>query len=109
MAGWPKAVPRTTFAVFRPTPGSAQSSSIVCGTRPSCRSTRMRATAWSAFAFWRKNPVGLTIASSASPGAAASSCGPGYSANRRGVTWFTIASVHCAERMVATSSCHGFW
>ncbi len=29
------------------------------------------------------------------------------SAKSTGVTWFTIASVHCAERMVATTSSHG--
>ena len=29
-------------------------------------------------------------------------------ANSAGVTRFTRASVHCAERIVATSSCSGF-
>src|SRR5438132_1687657 len=51
IAGLSKAVPSTTFAVFRPTPGSARSSSIVCGTRPSWCSTSDRATPWSAFVF----------------------------------------------------------
>ena len=36
MAGWPKAVPSTTFAVFRPTPGSAVRLSMESGTWPRC-------------------------------------------------------------------------
>ena len=40
-------------------------------------------------------------------GAAASAAGVGNAANSSGVTWFTILSVHCADRMVATSSCQG--
>src|SRR5215217_2207045 len=39
----PKALPRTTLAVLRPTPGRATSSGIVRGTFPSCSSTRARA------------------------------------------------------------------
>jgi hypothetical protein len=36
----PKALPRTTLAVLRPTPGRATSSDIVRGTSPPCSSTR---------------------------------------------------------------------
>ena len=42
-------------------------------------------------------------------GAAAKSATVGKAANRPGVTMFTRASVHWAERMVATSSCQGSW
>ena len=40
MAGCPKALPSTTLAVLRPTPGRATSSSRLRGTRPSKRSVR---------------------------------------------------------------------
>ncbi|OLD13173.1 MAG: hypothetical protein AUJ01_15500 [Acidobacteria bacterium 13_1_40CM_3_65_5] len=43
----------TRFAVFRPTPGSASSSSIVPGTRPPYRSTRMRHVSLTCFALCR--------------------------------------------------------
>ena len=42
IVGSPNAVLRTTFAVLRPTPGSASSASRVRGTSPPCCSTRMR-------------------------------------------------------------------
>ena len=42
-SGAPNATPSTTFAVFRPTPGSATSSSSVWGTSPPCTSTSARA------------------------------------------------------------------
>jgi hypothetical protein len=38
--GRPKAFPNTTLAVFRPTPGSPRSASIVSGTAPLCCCTR---------------------------------------------------------------------
>ncbi|HEX2122545.1 MAG TPA: hypothetical protein VHL59_12975 [Thermoanaerobaculia bacterium] len=41
-------MPSTTFAVFRPTPGSAVSSSIVRGTSPPWRSTMAREQAMTA-------------------------------------------------------------
>ena len=43
----------TRFAVFRPTPGSVSSSSIVSGTRPLKRSTRIRHVSLTCFALWR--------------------------------------------------------
>ena len=42
--------------------------------------------------------------SSSVESAAASSLTPGYRAKTFGVTEFTILSVHCADKMVATSS-----
>ena len=53
----PKALPSTTLAVLRPTPGSATSSSSVHGTSPPCRSTSARAIPLSDRALARKNPV----------------------------------------------------
>jgi hypothetical protein len=40
MPGTPKALPRMTFAVLRPIPGSATSWSSLPGSSPSCRSSR---------------------------------------------------------------------
>ena len=53
----PKALPSTTFAVFRPTPGSGRNSSIVRGTSPAWSAIRARArpTRWRALL--RKNRV----------------------------------------------------
>src|SRR5580704_4712007 len=39
MVGSPKAILRTTFAVFLPTPGNASSASRWCGTLPPCSAT----------------------------------------------------------------------
>lgn len=55
MAGMPKAAISTTEAVFLPTPGSAQSSSMVWGTSPPCRSVMMR-QAYTIFSDFRFNP-----------------------------------------------------
>ena len=55
-----------------------------------------------------KNPVLLMSCASTSGRTAAKSCGVGYFLNRPGVTSLTRLSVHCAERIVATSSSHGF-
>src|SRR6266508_2404486 len=56
-AGTPKAFPRTTLAVLRPTPGSAVNWSSVLGTTPPWRSTRALPTPISARALALKNPV----------------------------------------------------
>src|SRR5881409_1403847 len=53
-------VPRITFAVLRPTPGSAVSSSIVCGTSPPCRSTSACAIPMIDLVLLRKKPVDKT-------------------------------------------------
>src|SRR5438876_8329106 len=59
-------------------------------------------------ALLRKKPVDWIAASSSRGGAVAKAFAFGKRANKPGVTWFTRASVHCAERMVATRSCNGF-
>jgi len=43
----------TRLAVFRPTPGSVNNSSIVPGTRPPNFSTRRRHVSFTCFALWR--------------------------------------------------------
>ena len=54
-----------------------------------------------------KKPVLRMSCASTSGRTAAKSCGVGYLANRPGVTSLTRLSVHCAERMVATSNSQG--
>src|SRR5438094_8221368 len=53
----PNHVPSTTFAVFRPTPGSWTSCSIVSGTAPPWRSTSACAIPMIDLVLLRKNPV----------------------------------------------------
>ena len=67
---FPNQVPRTTFAVLRPTPGSRVSSSIVSGTWPPCRSTSAWAMPRMDLVLLRKNPV-LWISCSNTFGSAA--------------------------------------
>ena len=55
--GTPRAWPRTTFAVFRPTPGSSTSASIAAGTLPPWRATSASAMPMSDFDLARKKPV----------------------------------------------------
>ena len=82
-------------------------SSIRDGTSPPKRSRIARAAPFSDRVFWRKKPVSRIRRSIRSAGAASIARASGTSANRRGVTWFTRLSVHCAERIVATRHCHG--
>src|SRR3954469_21986911 len=56
------------------------------------------------FDLLRKNPVERMSGSSSSGFKRAKCCGVGYFLKMAGVTMFTRASVHCADRMVATSS-----
>ncbi len=99
--------PRTTFAVLRPTPGSAWSSAIVRGTSPPCFSTSALAIPRRDLAFALKKPVERMTSSRAPGGAAASDAASGKRLKTSGVTMFTRASVHCAERIVATRSSSG--
>ena len=105
--GTSKQLPSTTFAVLRATPRSVVSSSSVRGTSPPKRLTMSCAVDWIDFAFCRKKPVGRTSASTSAGSAAASFSGVPQRRNSSGVTRFTIASVHCADRIVATSSWKG--
>jgi hypothetical protein len=59
------------------------------------------------FALLRKKPVDLMACSSSASGAFAKSAAVRYFLNNSFVTMLTRLSVHCAERMVATSSCSG--
>jgi hypothetical protein len=63
-----------TFAVFRPTPGSAASASMVAGTSPPWSATTPRANPMMLLALFRKNPVERMISSTSSWRAAASAC-----------------------------------
>ena len=71
MPGMPKALPSTTLAVFRPTPGSVTRSSSRPGTSPSYSSTSRLHSAIRFLALARKNPVGLMMASSSAGSASA--------------------------------------
>jgi hypothetical protein len=106
--GTPKALPSTTFAVFRPTPGSVTRSAIRPGTSPPKRSTSAWLSPSTEFVFARKNPVGLRISSTSARSAPARATASGYFANSSGVTLLTILSVVCADRTVATSSSKAF-
>src|SRR5579875_575399 len=106
--GMPYALPSTTFAVLRPTPGSVTISSRVRGTSPPNRSRSAAASPITDLVFARKNPVGLRISSTSAGFAAARSSGAGYLANNAGVIMFTRLSVVCADSTVATKSWKGF-
>ena len=75
--GMPKALPSTTLAVLRPTPGSSTRSLSRGGTWPSCRSTRAALSLSSDSVLARKNPSGPMIPSRASRSAAAIAGGVG--------------------------------
>lgn len=102
-----KICPRTTLAVFRPTPGRAISDSMSDGSSPLCTSRSRLAVLLMCFAFILKKPVGRTASSNKRISASAKSFNEGNCANSTRVTKLTRASVHCAERIVAKSSCHG--
>ena len=104
----PYADPSTTFAVFRAAPGTVSSSSIVRGTTPPNSPTTRCAAPTIDFALLLKNPVLRISFAKTSGRTAAKSSGVGYFRNSPGVTSFTRLSVHCAERIVATSNSHGF-
>src|ERR1700755_1105364 len=59
------------------------------------------------FALLLKNPVVRMISISSGNSAFAIAAGVGKRRNNSGVTMLTRTSVHCAERIVATSSSHG--
>ena len=102
--GKPKACPSITFAVFRPTPANVTNSSIVAGIWPWNFSTSWRAQVVSDFAFARNRPKVRIRLSISSVGDCANSAAVGKRRKSSGVTLFTAASVHCAERMTATRS-----
>src|ERR671935_199956 len=97
----------TTFAVFRPTPGSSTGASSALGPSPPWRSTSAFDIPSSERVLARKNPVERMSFSRLGGRARASSRAVGYLRKSSGVTMFTRSSVHCAERIVATSSSNG--
>ena len=102
--GLPNATLSTTFAVLRPTPGSATSSFIVLGISPPWRSTTARAIPSRLRDFALKKPVERIISCSSPSSAPASATASGKRSKSAGVTELIILSVLCAERIVATSS-----
>ena len=109
MPGTPNALPSTTLAVLRPTPGSVTSSSSVFGTLPPNRSTSAADSPMTDFVLALKKPVGFRISATSSGFAAARSSGVGYLANSAGVVMFTRLSVVWAESTVDTSSWNASW
>src|SRR5699024_3014123 len=107
MPGTPKALPSTTLAVLRPTPGSFTSSARVRGTSPSCSVTSCWPSLSRVSVLARKNPVGRISSSSSARSAATRCCGVGYRGNSVAVTAFTRLSVDWADRTVATSNWYG--
>ena len=79
---------------------------MVWGTSPPKSLMILRAAPTTDFDLLRKNPVERMSGSSSSGCKAAKCSGVGYFLKRIGVTMFTRTSVHCAERMVATSNSH---
>ena len=107
IVGSPKAMLSTTFAVLRPTPGSASSASRVRGTSPACSSTSFFDKATTFFALVRKRPMVFTSSRTRSSPNAAIFCGVSAAANSAGVALLTPASVACAESTTATSRVNG--
>src|SRR5262249_9864596 len=97
----------TTFAVLRPTPGSASSASREGGTAPPCSSTSLRDSAMTFFALVRNRPIVLMYARTRSSPSAAILAGVSAAANKAGVALLTPASVACAESTTAISSVNG--
>lgn len=102
-----KAFPSTTLAVFRATPGSASSSSMVSGTRSLYFSAMILQAAWMFLALlWWKLTLRISL-SRLERSALAKSEAFLYFLKRSGVTVLTSLSVAWAERMVAIRSSSG--
>jgi len=104
MVAWPKISFSTTFAVLRPTPGSASSAARLSGTSPPWRSTSRRESAATLRALACQRPMLLISAPIPSAPKAAIALASGAAAKRAGVTLFTARSVVWAESTTATSS-----
>ncbi len=103
----PKAVPRTTLAVLRAAPGTVRSASMSRGTWPPKSEKILRAAPEMDLALLLKKPVERMSWASSAWFAAAKSWTVGYLRKSPGVTMLTRRSVHCAERIVATSNSQG--
>src|SRR5688572_30692282 len=109
IVGSPKIVLRTTFAVFRPTPGNASSASREHGTSPPCLCAMEVAVAMMFFALAFHRPMVRMYFESPSTPRAAMASGVRATGNSLRVTAFTLLSVACAERITATSNSNGVW
>ena len=108
MPGMSNALPRMTLAVLRPIPGSATSSSSVCGSTPSCFSTTAAAQPDQRVGLVPEEAGAVDHPPPARRGRPARSRARwGSAANSAGVTELTSLSVLCADRMVATASSSG--
>ena len=104
----PKAFPRTTLAVFLPTPGRAINSFIFPGTSPPWCWHNSLQQAWIFLALERNSPMDRIEVSRSSSDACAKCRVVGNFSKRAGVTSLTFLSVHWALRMVAISSSNEF-
>ena len=104
IVGSPKATLSTTFAVLRPTPGSASSASRLRGTCPPWRSISSRQVSNRFFALVRNRPMVRMYSVSAGRPRARTLAGVFATTNRRRVALFTPTSVACAESSTAASS-----
>ena len=107
MPGTPKALPSTTLAVLRPTPGSVTRSSSRPGTSPSNPSTQPVAQRHQRSRLGPEEPGRpddllqlLRVRLRHAPRV-------GYARTAAGVVWLTLRSVVCADSTVATSSSNG--
>src|SRR5262249_48364896 len=107
MVASPNATLSTTFAVLRPTPGSASNASRVRGTSPPCSSAIFLDNAMRFFALVRKRPMVLINPCTRSSPSVAIFSGVSAAANSAGVALLTPASVACAESTTATSNVNG--
>ena len=109
IVGSPKAVLRMTLAVFLPTPGSASSSSRVCGTSPPYVSRRIAQVSNMFFALALNRPIVRMY--SIRPASPRERIWSGVRArlNRTAVAALTETSVACAESTTDTSSSNGVW
>lgn len=79
---------------------------MVCGTLPWNSSVMTRPAPWIDFALLRKKPVVRISSSNSGREAAAIALGVGKALKSAGVTRLTRTSVHWADKIVATRSCH---
>lgn len=107
IAGRPKATASITFAVFRPTPGKVCSNSKSDGTSPLNSFINFFAIADKCLDLlfgYDIDRINSKISSIVAPAIASA---VGNRSNNAGVTIFTRLSVHCADRMTATSNWKG--
>ena len=108
MPGTLKAWPRTTLAVFLPTPGNVMSSSKVLGTVFLNVSTIVAAVFWMFSALLLKKFMDLMASLISESFAVAKACGVGNFLKSDGDTLFILSSVHCAERITAINNSNVF-